>query len=66
MYVIRCRDVGFDCPGVVRAETHEQVMAQVARHAKDAHGLEVTPELAAKVAGLVRVEGAATGPRAAS
>lgn len=63
MYVIRCRDVGFDCPGVVRAETHEQVMAQVARHAKDAHGLEVTPELAAKVAGLVKVEAPDSAPR---
>jgi predicted small metal-binding protein len=59
MYVIRCRDVGFDCPGVVRAETRDALMQQVAGHARDAHGLEVTPELAAKVAGLVRVEGGA-------
>ena len=27
--VVRCRDVGFDCDGVVRAETVEEVLKQV-------------------------------------
>ncbi len=48
--VVRCRDVGFDCDGVVKAETEEEVLAQVAAHAKDVHNLEtVTPEVVEKV-----------------
>ena len=48
--VVRCRDVGFDCNAVVRAETEEAALAQVAEHARTVHKLEtVTPEIAAKV-----------------
>ena len=42
--VVRCRDVGFDCDGVVRAETEEEVLQQVAAHAKTVHGLETVSE----------------------
>ena len=35
--VVRCRDVGFDCDGVVRAETEEEALKQVAAHAKAVH-----------------------------
>jgi predicted small metal-binding protein len=38
--VVRCRDVGFDCDGVVRAETEDEVLNQVAVHARVAHNLE--------------------------
>lgn len=55
--VIRCRDVGFDCPGVIRAETEEQAMKLAAEHAKSAHGVkEVTPQIAAKVKSAMRDE----------
>jgi len=48
--VVRCRDVGFDCDGVVRAETEEEVLKQVAAHAKAVHDLEtVSEEVIAKV-----------------
>ena len=48
--VVHCRDVGFDCDGVVRAETEEEVLAQVAAHAKAVHNLEtVTEEVVEKV-----------------
>ena len=48
--VVKCRDVGFDCEGVVKAETEEQVLQMVAQHAKEAHNVqEVTPEIVAKV-----------------
>ena len=47
--IIRCSDLGFDCDGVVRAETEEDALRQVAEHAKTAHGIEtVPPEVVAK------------------
>lgn len=36
---LHCRDVGFDCDAVVTAESEGDVLAQVADHAKDVHGL---------------------------
>jgi predicted small metal-binding protein len=39
MKELRCREVGFDCEGVVRAETEEAVLRQAAEHAKTAHGM---------------------------
>ncbi len=52
---IRCRDLGFDCPGVIRAENDEVLLKKVAEHARQAHGtVEVTPEMAAKVRAAIR------------
>jgi len=53
---LRCRDVGFDCDGVVRAESEEELLRQVAEHAQTVHGVEVTPELAEQVKSLIRDE----------
>lgn len=54
--VIKCRDVGFDCDGVIRAETEEEAMRQAAEHARTAHGIEVTPEVAEQVRAVMRDE----------
>lgn len=55
--IIRCKDVGFDCPAVVRAPNEEQALKQAAEHAKDAHGLDrITPEIVAKVKSVMRDE----------
>jgi predicted small metal-binding protein len=54
MYELKCKDVGFDCPGVVRADTKEAVLQQAAAHAKQVHNTEVTPELAAKASSLIK------------
>lgn len=55
--VVHCRDVGFDCDGVVRAETEEQALQQVAAHAKTVHNLdEVTDEIVEKVRSVMRDE----------
>lgn len=54
MYELKCKDVGFDCPGVVRAVSKEAVLQQAAAHAKQVHNVEVTPELAQKVSSLIR------------
>jgi len=49
MFELRCREVGFECHGVVRGARKEAVLQQAATHAVDVHGAEVTPALAAKV-----------------
>ena len=54
MYELRCKDVGFDCPGVVRGATKEEVLKQAAAHASEVHHVQVTPELAEKVAQVIR------------
>ena len=51
---VNCRDVGFDCEGVVEAETEGETLELVAAHAKDAHGVEeVTPDIVAKVQSVI-------------
>lgn len=53
MKTLKCRDVGFDCAAVVTAETAEEVLAQAAAHAREVHGVEVTPEMAEEIAGKI-------------
>ncbi|GAB3342969.1 hypothetical protein GCM10027299_58260 [Larkinella ripae] len=54
MKTVYCRDLGFDCPGVVKANTEDELLQQVAEHAKTAHGVTVTPELAEQVKMLIK------------
>ena len=55
--VIHCRDVGFDCDGVIRAETEKEALEMAAAHAEEVHGLqEVSPEVVAKVQSVMREE----------
>jgi predicted small metal-binding protein len=55
--VVRCKDVGFDCDGVIKAETESELMQQVAEHAKSAHGVEeVTDEIVEKVKSVITNE----------
>lgn len=56
MKVLKCADVGFECDGVIRAESTEEVLRQAAAHARQVHGLEVTPEVAEKVKAAIRTE----------
>lgn len=47
---ISCADVGSECSWSTTAETEEDLMNQVAKHAKEAHkDLEITPELVSKI-----------------
>jgi predicted small metal-binding protein len=50
---LRCREIGFDCDAVVHGETVDEVMAQAGPHAKEAHGVDVTPEMAGQIRTLV-------------
>lgn len=53
MKELKCRDLGFDCEAVVSATNDNEVLAQVAAHAKEAHGFTdeqlANPELHAQV-----------------
>lgn len=54
MKQLKCADAGFDCDAVVKGETDDEVMAQVGPHAKEAHGVDVTPELAEQVSSKIQ------------
>jgi predicted small metal-binding protein len=53
--IIYCRDVGLDCPGVIKANSEEEALVLAAEHAKKVHGLnEVTPEIIAKIKAVMK------------
>jgi predicted small metal-binding protein len=55
--VVNCRDLGFDCDGVVRAESVEEVLQLVAQHAKEVHGMDELPaEVVEKVHEVMQEE----------
>lgn len=55
--VIRCRDVGFDCNGVIKAATENEALAMAAEHAKTVHGVkDITPEIVQKIKSAMREE----------
>jgi len=55
--VIRCRDVGFDCNGVIKAATENEALALAAEHAKSVHGIkDITPEIVQKIKSVMREE----------
>lgn len=56
MKTLHCRDAGFDCEAVVKANTVEEVMTQAAQHAQAVHGVTVTPEMASGIKTLIRDE----------
>ena len=56
MKTLKCADVGFDCPGVIQANTNEEVLNQASKHALEVHGVNVTPELAAQITILIKEE----------
>ena len=41
----RCADVGVACSKVTEAETEDQLLERVGRHARDAHGVELNDTL---------------------
>ncbi len=52
---ISCADSGADCNWSATAETEEEIMNKVANHAKEDHkGMEITPELVAKIKSLIK------------
>jgi len=55
--VIHCRDVGFDCNGVIKAPTENEALALAAEHARTVHGVrEITPEIVQKIKSVMQEE----------
>jgi predicted small metal-binding protein len=54
---IHCKDVGFECDGIVRAGSEEEVLQMAAEHAKTVHGVaELSSEMVEKVRSVIRDE----------
>ena len=50
MKELHCKDVGFACDAVVRADSEDEVLRQGAEHAKKVHGLtDLDAETVAKI-----------------
>ena len=56
MKTLHCRDAGFDCQGIITANTEEEVLKQAAQHAQEVHGLSVTPEVSDQLRTLIKDE----------
>lgn len=55
--VVHCKDVGFDCGYIAKADTEKELMQKVAEHASEVHGLsEVSPEVVEQVRSVIREE----------
>lgn len=55
MLELRCRDLGFDCGGVIRAEREDDVLREAAAHARAQHGLIQLDEAAIQqIRGMIR------------
>jgi len=55
MKELRCQDVGFDCKGVIRANSEDDLLRQAAEHARKDHGLtNLDPATVAKIKSKVR------------
>jgi predicted small metal-binding protein len=52
---LTCNDVVAGCAFEASAQTEEELLAKVAAHARESHGLEeISPELAAKVKSAIK------------
>ena len=57
---LACRDVGVNCDFEIHATTEAEVLQQAAEHAKGCHqGVQMTPELQAKIKVAIKDEGSA-------
>ena len=53
----RCADVGVACKNVAKAETADELVAAVAAHAKEKHGVELNATLVDYAVTKVRTTG---------
>ncbi len=57
---LACRDLGSDCDYIARGKTEEKLMADMEKHAKEAHGLTEeqikNPEMMKKVKAAIKKE----------
>ena len=56
--MLACKDVGVECDFVIHGKDEADIMRQAAEHAKGCHqGVEMTPEVQAKVRAAIQEEG---------
>jgi len=56
MKTLHCSDAGFDCKAVIQAATDKEVLKQAAVHAREVHGVDVTPQQAQELQTLIKDE----------
>ena len=56
MKTLHCKDAGFDCEGLIQANTEDEVLELAAKHALEVHNVAVTPELAEQLRTMIREE----------
>jgi predicted small metal-binding protein len=57
MKELLCRDAGFDCDYVVKAETEEEIFRKGGEHAMNKHGMkqeDLTSEFKERLRGLIK------------
>ncbi len=54
--ILHCRDAGFDCDAVIRADTVDEIISQVRPHAASEHGVEVDDAMKKQLSSLTRTE----------
>lgn len=55
MKILHCRDAGFDCNHVIKANNEKEVMDKAAIHARKKHGIEaIDKEMAKTIKSLIR------------
>ena len=58
--LLKCRDVGVDCDFEVHGKDEAEILQKAAEHAKGCHqGVQMTPEVQAKIRAAIRDEGSA-------
>ena len=57
MKTLACGELVAGCPQTFQGRTDDEILAQAGRHAVEAHGLEVTPELVEQVRAHIRDDG---------
>jgi predicted small metal-binding protein len=50
-----CKDIGMNCGFKAKAKTEEELLTQIAKHAKEAHNMnEISPEVMQKVKASIK------------
>lgn len=56
MKTLYCKDVGFDCPGIIQADSESEVLQLAAKHALEAHHVTVTLEMVEQIKPFIHEE----------
>ena len=54
MFELKCRNAGFDCAGVIQADTKDEVLRLAAAHALEVHKTKVDDAMAKQLAPLIQ------------